>query len=77
MHRFHINIINTSLNTLRMYDDHYDQVCEQKIIPYLSMNEYLEQIYDYTERHGLFDRHTYDEYLSNEIGEVDWDELEW
>ena len=70
MHRFHINIINTSL-------DHYDQVCEQKIIPYLSMNEYLEQIYEYTENHGLFDRNTYDEYLSNEIGEVDWDELEW
>ena len=77
MHRFHINIINTSLDTLRMYDDHYDQVCVQKIIPYLSMNEYLEQIYEYTENHGLFDRNTYDEYLSNEIGEVDWDELEW
>ena len=36
-----------------MYDDHYNQVCEQKIIPYLSMNEYLEQIYEYTENHGL------------------------
>ena len=41
------------------------------------MNEYLEQIYEYTENHGLFDQNTYDEYLSNEIGEVDWDELEW
>ena len=60
-----------------MYDDHYDQVCEQKIIPYLSLNKYLEQIYEYTENHGLFDQNTYDEYLSNEIGEVDWDELEW
>lgn len=77
MHRFHIDVINTSLNTLRMYDDHYDQVSEQKIIPYLSMYEYLEQIYEHTENHGLFDRHTYDEYLSNEIGDVDWDELEW
>ena len=55
MHRFHINIINTSLNALRMYDDHYDQVCEQKIIPYLSMYEYMEQFYEYTENHGLFD----------------------
>ena len=37
LHRFHIDIINASLNTLRMYD----------------------------------------EYLSNEIGDADWDELEW
>lgn len=77
MHRFHVGIINTSLNTLRMYYDHYDQVCEQETIPYLSMNEYLEQVYEHTERHGIFNRHTYDEYLSNELGEVDWDELEW
>ena len=49
-----------------MYDDHYNQVCEQDTIPYLSMYEYLEQIYEHTENHGLFDRHTYDEYLSNE-----------
>ena len=77
MHRFHIDVINTSLNTLRMYDDHYDQVCEQQTIPYLSMYEYLEQIYEHTDNHGPFNRNTYDEYLSNKIGKVDWDELEW
>jgi len=31
MHRFHIDVINTSLNTLRMYDDHYDQVWVSKV----------------------------------------------
>lgn len=65
-----------TLRGLELFDD-YAQTYYKKQIPYQSMDDFLDVIYEYVQENGPFDEESYEKWLDQELGEVDWDRLEW
>jgi len=42
-----------------------------------SIDEFLNITYDYVDKHGPFTEESYEKWLDTQLGEVDWDWLEW
>ena len=42
-----------------------------------SIDEFLNITYDYVDKHGPFTEESYEKWLDTQLGEVDWDRLEW
>ena len=42
-----------------------------------SIDEFLNITYDYVYKHGPFTEESYEKWLDTQLGEVDWDRLEW
>lgn len=42
-----------------------------------SIDEFLNITYDYVDTYGPFTEESYEKWLDTQLGEVDWDRLEW
>ena len=42
-----------------------------------SIDEFLNITYDYVDKHGPITEESYEKWLDTQLGEVDWDRLEW
>ena len=77
MLRFYIHVHEITLSCVKKYDTYLDKATDEIRIPYFPMEEYMCRIHDHVSENGPFYRNTYNDYLVDEIGEVDWDKLEW
>ena len=77
MLRFYIHVHEITLSCVEKYDTYLDKAADEIHIPYFPMEEYMYRIHDHVSKNGPFYRNTYNDYLVDEIGEVDWDKLEW
>lgn len=73
---FQASIAQTTLRGLDLFDN-YAQTFYNNKIPYQSMDDFMDTVYDYVEDHGLFSEESFEKWLNLQLGEVDWDELEW
>ncbi len=70
------SIAKTTLRGLNIYDD-YAQTFYKKALPYQSMDEFMDTVYDYVREHGPFSEDSFEKWLDQQLGAVDWDEVEW
>ena len=75
--RFYIHIHEITLSCVEKYDTYLDKATDEIHVPYYPMEEYMYRIHEHVNENAPFSRDTYHDYLVNEIGEVDWDRLEW
>ena len=75
--RFYIHVHEITLLCADEYYTYLDKATDEIRIPYFPMKEYMCRIQEHVNENGPFSRITYHDYLVNEIGEVDWDKLEW
>ena len=73
---FQADIANTILTGLDQYDT-YAKIFYNRPVPFQSMDEFLNITYDYIDTHGPFTEESYEKWLDTQLGEVDWDRLEW
>ena len=71
---FQADIANTILTGLDQYDT-YAEIFYDRPVPFQSIDEFLNITYDYVDTHGPFTEESYEKYT--QLGEVDWDRLEW
>lgn len=55
--------------------DTYAEIFYDRPVPFQSIDEFLNITYDYVDTHGPFTEESYEKYT--QLGEVDWDRLEW
>ena len=75
--RFYIHVHEITLSCVKKYDIYLDKAADEIHIPYFPMEEYMYRIHEHVSENGPFSGITYHDYLANEIGEVDWEKLEW
>jgi hypothetical protein len=75
--RFYIHVHEITLSCVKKYDTYLDKAADEIHIPYFPMEEYMYRIHEHVSENGPFSGITYHDYLANEIGEVDWEKLEW
>lgn len=73
---FQADIANTILTGLDQYDT-YAEIFYNRPVPFQSIDEFLNITYDYVDTHGPFTEESYEKWLGTQLGEVDWDRLEW
>ena len=73
---FQADIANTILTGLDQYDT-YAEIFYDRPVPFQSIDEFLNITYDYVDTHGPFTEESYEKWLETQLGEVDWDRLEW
>ena len=73
---FQADIANTILTGLDQYDT-YAEIFYDRPVPFQSIDEFLNITYDYVDTHGPFTEENYEKWLGTQLGEVDWDRLEW
>ena len=73
---FQADIANTILTGLDQYD-RYAEMFYNRPVPFQSIDEFLNITYDYVDTHGPFTEESYKKWLDAQLGEVDWDQLEW
>ena len=73
---FQADIANTILTGLEQYDT-YAEIFYNRPVPFQSIDEFLNITYDYVDKHGPFTEESYEKWLDTQLGEVDWDRLEW
>ena len=73
---FQADIANTILTGLEQYDT-YAEIFYNRPVPFQSINEFLNITYDYVDTHEPFTEESYKKWLDTQLGEVDWDRLEW
>ena len=73
---FQADIANTILTGLEQYDT-YAGIFYNRPVPFQSIDEFLNITYDYVDKHGPFTEESYEKWLDTQLGEVDWDRLEW
>ena len=61
---------------LEQYDT-YAEIFYNRPVPFQSIDEFLNITYDYVDKHGPFTEESYEKWLDTQLGEVDWDRLEW
>ena len=71
---FQADIANTILTGLDQYDT-YAEIFYNRPVPFQSINEFLNITYDYADTHGP--EESYKKWLDTQLGEVDWNRLEW
>ena len=71
------SINQNTLNTLKLYDEYYALSQKNCAVPFQDEYSFEAKLNKYIEEHGLFTRESWDEYCDRELGEVDWDQIEW
>lgn len=71
------SIARNTLAGLELYDEYAQTYYHHDKVPYQDMEEFLDNLISYTDEHGLFTDDSYEEWLNQELGDVDWDRLEW
>ena len=74
---FNKELHELTLSCLQMYDGYMAEADLKCLIPFQSMDEYMDEIHEYVKTHGQFYRDSYDEYIERIFGSIDWDRLEW
>ena len=75
--RFYIHVHEITLLCVDKYDTYLDKAADEIRVSYYPMEEYMYRIHEHVSKNGPFSRITYHDYLVDEIGEVDWEKLEW
>ena len=75
--RFYIHVHEITLSCVEKYDTYLDKAADEIRVSYYPMEEYMYRIHEHVSKNGPFSRITYHDYLVDEIGEVDWEKLEW
>ena len=71
------SINQTTLQCMNLYDNYYDLMQSVSTIPFYSMDEFYSIISEYVDEHGPYTEESFDEYLDDTMGRVDWDRMEW
>ena len=71
------SINQTTRQCLNLYDNYYALVQSISTLPFYSSDEFYSMISEYVAEHGPFTEESFDEYLDDTIGSVEWDDLEW
>ena len=71
------SINQTTRQCLDLYDNYYALVQSISTLPFYSSDEFYSMISEYVAEHGPFTEESFDEYLDDTIGSVEWDDLEW
>ena len=71
------SINQTALQCMNLYDNYYDLMQSVSTLPFYSTDEFYSIISEYVEEHGPFTEESFDEYLDDTLGSVDWDRVEW
>ena len=71
------SINQTTRQCLDLYDNYYALVQSISILPFYSSDEFYSMISEYVDEHGPFTEESFDEYLDDTLGKVEWDDLEW
>ena len=71
------SVNHTTLKAIHLYDEYYAMSQEVCSVPFLSELDLNRELDDHEKVHGLLTRETYDEYLDQTLGHVDWDRIEW
>ena len=74
---FNKELHELTLSCLEMYDGYMAEADLKCLIPFQSMDEYMDEIHEYVKTHGQFYQDSYDEYIERIFGSIDWDRLEW
>lgn len=74
---FQSSLARNTLAGLALYDEYAQKFHNNPAVPYQSMDEFLEIIYDYVDDHGRFTEESYEKWLDQQLGRVDWDRIEW
>ena len=71
------SINQTALHCMNLYDNYYDLMQSVSTLPFYSTDEFYSIISEYVDGHGPFTEESFDEYLDDTMGSVDWDRVEW
>ena len=71
------SINQTTCQCLDLYDNYYALVQSISTLSFYSSYEFHSMISEYVDEHGPFTEESFDEYLDDTIGKVDWDDMEW
>ena len=71
------SINQTTRQCLDLYDNYYALVQSISALPFYSSDEFYSMISEYVDEHGPFTEESFDEYLDDTMGNVEWDDLEW
>ena len=71
------SINQTTLQCLNLYDNYYDLIQSISTLPFYSSDEFYCIIGEYVNEHGVFTEESFDEYLDDSMGRIDWDRVEW
>ena len=75
--KFVRSINQTALQCMNLYDNYYDLMQSVSTLPFYSTDEFYSIISEYVDEHGPFTEDSFDEYLDDTMGSVDWDKTEW
>ena len=71
------SINQTALQCMNLYDNYYDLMQSISTLPFYSTDEFYAIISEYVDEHGPFTEESFDEYLDDTIGRIDWDRVTW
>ena len=74
------SIAQNTLQGLDLYDKYFALYTDRQPgnnISYLSQDEFMDVIYSHVCKHGQFTEESYEKWLDQQLGAVDWDRLEW
>ena len=71
------SVNHTTLDAIHMYDEYSAMSQEICAVPFLTEFDLKCELDDHEKKHGPLTRETYDEYLDQTLGRVDWGRIEW
>lgn len=74
--KMEMDIAQLVINSLELYDHYYERY-SQNPYSFQCKDELMDIIYDYVDEHGPFDDDSFEEWLSQQLGVVNWETMEW
>ena len=74
------SIAQTTLQGLKLYDQYflpYNEKNHGTLLAYQNQDDFDALLYSYVRKHGMFTEESYDQWLEQEMGEVEWEMMEW
>ena len=71
------SVNHSTLKAVHLCDEYYAMSQEVCSVPFLRELDLNRELDDHEKVHDLLTRETYDEYLDQTLGHVDWDRIEW